>query len=80
MQYTVFHYMYIDTWFSLFQIDKLPDEVRRELQSRQGTESFVLTYYLFWIDIGQSELGIIADEGMATTIRVPIVKQIKNYS
>lgn len=47
MQYAMFLYMHIGTWFSLFQIDKLPDEVRRELQSRQGTESFVLTYYLF---------------------------------
>lgn len=45
MQYTMSPYMHIDTWFPLFQIDKLPDEVRRELQSRQGTESFVLTYF-----------------------------------
>lgn len=46
MQYTMSPYKHIDTWFSLFQIDKLPDEVRRELQSRQGTESFVLSYFL----------------------------------
>lgn len=64
MQYAMSPYMHIDTWFSLFQIDKLPDEVRRELQSRQGTESFVLSYFFkFWIYTcrRQSELGIRVD-------------------